>query len=327
MMAAVRSENEHPIFQTVGIVGLGLLGGSIALAVRQVWPTATIVAVDHRPVLDLASRSAAVDRCSESLEVLEGSDVVFLAAPVRQNLQLLPLLSHWLPASTTVTDVGSTKRDIVAAADALAGAITFVAGHPIAGAAVGGFANARADLFRDRPWLFTPTERTNTEAVAALSAFARALGSTPGVMTLQEHDRVFAYVSHLPQLAISALMAVAGNAVGAQGLALSGRGLADSTRLASSPSDIWRDVASINADEIAPALDGLIRCRSYVPICRRAIGLPRYSRMRRSGARADDGADTSRISSGRSHRWTPGCPDSRDEHAHLRLEMGSIIGA
>ena len=91
-----------------------------------------------------------------------------------------------------------------------------------------------------------------------MSALATALGSVAGVMTLAEHDRVFAFVSHLPQLAVSALMAVAGNAVGADGLALSGRGLLDTTRLASSPADIWRDVAAVNAAQIGPALDALI---------------------------------------------------------------------
>ena len=258
-MSSDTTKTDRPVFETVGIVGLGLIGGSIALAVKDTWPTAKVVAVDHEAVLEYARREKAIDRGSESLDVLKEVDVVFLAAPVRQNLQILPLLSRRVPSTTIVTDVGSTKRDIVDVAQALPADLTFVAGHPIAGAAVGGFANARADLFRDRPWLFTPTERTSQEAVAALSAFALALGSTPGVMTLQEHDRVFAYVSHLPQLAISALMAVAGNAVGAEGLALSGRGLADSTRLASSPSDIWRDVAMVNADEIGPALDALIQ--------------------------------------------------------------------
>ena len=276
-MSSGTATNDRPVFQTVGIVGLGLIGGSIALAVKDVWSGANVVAVDHEPVLEIARRAGAIDRGSESLDVLRDVDVVFLAAPVRQNLQMLPLLSGRLLASTIVTDVGSTKRDIVGVAQALAADLTFVAGHPIAGAAVGGFANARADLFRDRPWLFTPTEQTSQPAVAALSDFARALGSAPGVMTLQEHDRVFAYVSHLPQLAISALMAVAGNAVGANGLALSGRGLADSTRLASSPSDIWRDVAVVNADEIGPALDALIQVlqelRDDLPSGGRLVGV------------------------------------------------------
>lgn len=247
-----------PPFATVGIVGLGLLGGSIARAVREVWPAVRIHGVDRADVVRVACDAGAVDVAGEALDVLAGADLVVLAAPVRQNLRLLPEVFRRVSPDTLITDVGSTKRDIVEVAAGLPSRPVFVAGHPVAGAAVGGFENARGDLFRNRPWLFTPTAQTPDGAVAALSAFAAALGSTPGVMTLSEHDRVFAFVSHLPQLAVSALMAVAGNAVGADGLGLSGRGLLDSTRLASSPADIWRDVAAVNADQIGPALDAFI---------------------------------------------------------------------
>lgn len=246
-------------FATVGIVGLGLIGGSIALAVREVWPATRIVAVDNHAVLEAATESRTIDEGSVDLRVLADADLVFLAAPVRQNLDIIGRLAGHVKPSAVVTDVGSTKRDIVdAAAQVPEGSFTFVAGHPIAGAAVGGLQSARADLFRNRPWLFTPIPSTPQPAVDRLLTFATALGSTASVMTLADHDRVFAFVSHLPQLAVSALMAVAGDAVGTDGLALAGRGLLDTTRLASSPSDIWRDVALVNADQIAPALDAFI---------------------------------------------------------------------
>lgn len=253
-----RTDATPPVFGTIGIVGLGLIGGSIALAVRELWPSALVVGVDRHDVIESAIRRHAVDIGAPELDILGDADLVVLAAPVRQNLQVLPQLVPYLKASAVVTDVGSTKRDIVQAAASLPASVTFVAGHPIAGAAVGGIQNARADLFRNRPWLFTPVPQTPSDAVERLTTFTRALGATPGVMTLEEHDRVFAFVSHLPQLAVSALMAVAGNAVGADGLGLSGRGLLDTTRLASSPADIWRDVAAVNADQIGPALDALI---------------------------------------------------------------------
>ena len=259
MPALQRSRDaETPVFRSVGIVGLGLIGGSIALAVRETWPSVRIVAVDTPAVLAVARREHAIDEGSEELNVLAGVDVVFLAAPVRQNLDILRRLAWRVQPSAIITDVGSTKRDIVEAAAALPSGATFVAGHPVAGAATGGFRNARADLFRNRPWLFTPVSSTPETAVQRLETFASALGATTGVMTPDEHDRVFAFVSHMPQLAVSALMAVAGNAVGADGLALSGRGLLDTTRLASSPSDIWRDVAAVNADHLTAALDALI---------------------------------------------------------------------
>ena len=122
----------------------------------------------------------------------------------------------------------------------------------------GGLEHARPDLFAGRPWLLTPTSEAAGDAVDKLSAFVRALGAEPRVVSVAAHDRLLAYLSHLPQLAASALMQVIGDAVGEDGLALAGRGLVDTTRLASSPSGIWRDIATTNTDEIREALDGLI---------------------------------------------------------------------
>jgi prephenate dehydrogenase len=136
--------------------------------------------------------------------------------------------------------------------------MTFIGGHPLGGAAVGGLRNARADLFDGRPWILTAPAEAPAEASAQLSTFVVALGSAVVAMTPDEHDRIVAFVSHLPQLAASALMHVVGGAVGEQGLALAGGGLVDTTRLASSPAAIWRDIAAMNADQIAPALDALL---------------------------------------------------------------------
>src|SRR5207248_10491667 len=134
---------------------------------------------------------------------------------------------------------------------------TFIGGHPLGGAARGGLENARPDLFAGRPWLLTPSTDKG-EAVEKLSAFVTALGAEPRIVDVATHDRLLAFLSHLPQLTASALMGVVGDAVGPDGLALSGKGLADTTRLASSPADIWRDIAATNADQIGPALDALI---------------------------------------------------------------------
>jgi prephenate dehydrogenase len=135
---------------------------------------------------------------------------------------------------------------------------TFVGGHPLAGAAKGGLEHARPDLFKGRPWLFTPRHDGAGDALEKLLAFTRALGAEPRVMAADVHDRMLAFLSHLPQLTASALMQVVGEAVGREGLELAGRGLVDTTRLASSPSDIWKDIGATNADEIARALETLI---------------------------------------------------------------------
>ncbi len=253
-----RHDAEPPIFERIGIVGLGLIGGSIALAARELWPSALVIGVDNHDVLDLAMRRHAVDVGAPDLGVLAEADLVVLAAPVLANVALLPQLERHVPGTAIVTDTGSTKRDIVAAAGALPARLTFVGGHPMGGAAVGGLEHARPDLFRQRPWVFTPEASTAPEAVDRLRQFAAALGAIPSVMSVRDHDRVLAFLSHLPQLTASALMAVIGEAVQAEGLALAGRGLADTTRLASSPAGIWRDISASNADEIGRALDELI---------------------------------------------------------------------
>ncbi len=255
-----RPVNMTPMFHTIGIVGLGLIGGSIALAARQLWPEGRVIAVDQPGVLDAALRMQAIDVAASDVAALADADLVVLAAPVKQNLLLLDQVGRVMKPSAVVTDTGSTKRDIVAAARRLPASVTFIGGHPLGGAAAGGLDHARADLFKDRPWLFTPVEMTakTAEVIEQLSAFVSALGATPIVMDVDAHDRCLAYISHLPQFTASALMDVVGEAMGADGLALVGRGLIDTTRLASSPPAIWTDIAASNADHIGPALDLLI---------------------------------------------------------------------
>jgi prephenate dehydrogenase len=256
--------NAPVVFQKIGIVGLGLIGGSIALAARQLWPASLVVGVDNKDVLETAMRLHAIDVAADEPYVLAEVDVVILAAPVRQNVALLGQLDDSVQTPAIVTDVGSTKRAIVEAARALPPKFIFVGGHPLAGAAVGGLEHARPDLFAGRPWLLTPSSDGSGEATSKLSDFARALGAEPRIVGVDAHDRLLAFLSHLPQLTVSALMDVVGEGVGEDGLTLAGRGLIDTTRLASSPADIWRDIAATNADEIGTALDALIAALRHI---------------------------------------------------------------
>ena len=271
-----RPATRTPIFERIGIVGLGLIGGSIALKSRELWPTSLVIAVDNKDVLETAMRLHAIDVAADDLIVLAEADIVILAAPVKQNIAILADLGEHVRQPAVVTDTGSTKREIVAAAADLPPRFTFVGGHPLAGAAQGGLDHARPDLFVGRPWLLTPSPAISdaaradearadgarafqaSDAIDKLTAFIRALGAEPRIVAPDAHDRLLAFLSHLPQLTASALMQVVGDAVGDAGLTLAGRGLADTTRLASSPADIWRDIAASNADEIGPALDALI---------------------------------------------------------------------
>lgn len=246
------------MFQHIGIVGLGLIGGSVALAARQLWPTALVIGVDNKDVLETAMRLHAIDVAADDPVVLAEADVVILAAPVRQNIEILDDLDENVRQAAVITDTGSTKRAIVEAAGRLPARFTFIGGHPLAGAAVRGLEHARPDLFRGRPWLFTPTSEATGAALEKLQTFVRHLGAVPSVVDVNDHDRILAFLSHLPQLTASALMDVVGHEVGERGLALAGRGLIDTTRLASSPAGIWTDIASTNADQLGPALDALI---------------------------------------------------------------------
>jgi prephenate dehydrogenase len=253
---ALRASTAPPVFDKIGIVGLGLIGGSIALACRQLWPKALVIGVDNKDVLETAMRLHAIDVAADDLVVLAEADVVILAAPVKTNIALLAELDENVRQPAIITDTGSTKRGTVEAAGSLPARFTFVGGHPLAGAAQGGLEHARADLFQGRPWILIAED--GGPGLAKLTEFVQALGAVPRMMSVQAHDRMLAFLSHLPQLTASALMQVVGDAVGEDGLTLAGRGLADTTRLASSPPDIWRDIAATNADEIGPALDALI---------------------------------------------------------------------
>jgi prephenate dehydrogenase len=228
-------------FRQIAIVGVGLIGGSIAMAAARQWPSIGIASLDFG-----ADLSGAAD-----------ADLVVLAAPILTNIRLLSELEGRLSPGAVVTDAGSTKRRIVDAASARP-SMTFIGGHPMAGAARGGIAQARADLFDGRPWVLTPAPNHPAAALTRLEQFVKGLGAVPHVMTPELHDRFVGAVSHLPQLTASALMHVVGSLAGDAGLELAGAGLHDTTRLATSPPDIWRDVAATNQDVLRAALDTLI---------------------------------------------------------------------
>src|SRR6266571_1734241 len=172
MQPGQRPTGQPPIFNRIGIVGLGLIGGSLALKARELWPTALVIGVDNKDVLETAMRMHAIDVAADDLIVVAEANLVVLAAPVKQNIALLAELDDCVRQPAVVTDTGSTKRDIVAAAGLLPPRFTFIGGHPLAGAAHGGLEYARPDLFAGRPWLLTPRSAPNDGA--------RGLESLPG---------------------------------------------------------------------------------------------------------------------------------------------------
>jgi prephenate dehydrogenase len=225
----------------IAIVGHGLIGGSIARAVAERSPGTEVTTLDR----------------GDGLGAVSGANLIVLAAPVSRNIENLHALASHV-GDALVTDVGSTKASTVNAAEVLPARIRFIGGHPIAGAVIGGLDSARADLFEGRRWILTPTMRTRPDDIDRLRTFVESLGATVHFMDAASHDRLFAYVSHLPQLAISALMHVVGQSVGEAGLAFAGQGLRDSTRLASSPGDMWADVVASNRPHVNAAIDALV---------------------------------------------------------------------
>ncbi|OFW03681.1 MAG: hypothetical protein A3I61_01905 [Acidobacteria bacterium RIFCSPLOWO2_02_FULL_68_18] len=256
------SPPDPPVFPRIAIVGLGLIGGSIAFAARRAWPSTFVLAIDRQAVLREGLARRAIDEAADDLSAVGGADLIVLAAPVRQNVALLRQIAPLASPSAVVTDVGGTKRTIVDAAASLPEPVTFVGGHPLGGGARGGFEFATASLFSRRPWIFTPPAGEPgpavRHAIVRLSAFVSGLGAHPTTMSAADHDRLLAIISHLPQLAATALMEVVGTTVAGAGLRLAGQGLVDTTRLASSPADVWRDICLTNGDEIGRALDLLI---------------------------------------------------------------------
>ncbi|MEZ5317084.1 MAG: prephenate dehydrogenase/arogenate dehydrogenase family protein [Vicinamibacterales bacterium] len=239
----------------VGVVGLGLVGGSVARAVRRVWPAATVTGLDQPDVIETARRADAITRGVADLADLDGADLVVLATPVPGILAHLEAAAR-AGFSSLLTDVGSVKRTVVETA-AARGVRRFVGGHPMAGDTRTGFAASRADLFAGRPWFVTappgaagPAGEDDARAVDAL---ARALGAEPVRMAADAHDRLVAYLSHLPQLVSVAVMTAATEACGVEALGLSGSGFADVTRLAASDGDLWSGILTANHDYVEEA--------------------------------------------------------------------------
>ena len=239
---------------TLGIVGLGLVGGSIAAAARTAWPNMRVLGVD-RPELSAAVRIRdwIHEGRSREVDLADEADLIVLATPIAAIEASVVALGR-AGTRAVVTDVGSTKRSVLRAAEG-AGHLGFVGGHPLAGAETSGLAAARADLFDGRPWCIVPGPHANEEHVGLVEAFVTGVGALPVRTDAETHDRVMACVSHLPQLVAVALMNAAGRMAGEPGLAMSGRALAEMTRLASSPFGLWSGILESNADYVDEALE------------------------------------------------------------------------
>ena len=244
-------------FAQLTVLAPGLLGGSVARAVRAAGLAKRIVLWARRPETRAALRGqpwcdAAPDTPEEAVA---GASLVVIASPVDQIAALAARIAPALPAGTLVTDVGSVKAEVCrGAAAALAERAVFVGAHPMAGSEKTGWEHSRADLFQGRACFVTPRPETPATALEAVAAFWRALGCRVTAVSPAEHDRIVAHISHLPQVAASALCAaLAGQDPGWRDFA--GGGLRDTTRIAGSDPELWRTILAQNRTEVLAALD------------------------------------------------------------------------
>lgn len=258
-------EPAGPYFKRIAIVGLGLIGGSWALALEKTGCTALRIGFDAPGVLQKATESGAIHEAATGAdEAVRDADLVILATPVGKILELLAQVKAAAPPRALITDVGSTKQRIVQRAKELpAGGALFLGGHPMAGKEHSGFEHADSELFRNACYAVVPLSETAMEDARAKAfvSLIESLGAQPCVMDAASHDVAMAFLSHLPQLLSTGLAGMVAERAGQGGLPLqlAGSGFRDLTRLAESPYSMWRDICLTNIENIQAALDAMIQ--------------------------------------------------------------------
>ncbi len=285
-------------FQQVAILGLGLIGASLGLALKRDPAAPRVVGFDIRSEsLRSAARSGAIDRSYGTLpEVCHGSDIVVLAAPVRAILELIPEIGPHLDQGTLVTDMGGTKSEIVRVAEsALPAGVGFVGGHPLTGRLTVGVDQASAALYPGARYCLTPSGNTPDWAIERAVELVERVGSQPLFLDPDEHDALLAAASHLPYFASAALFgAVAAQDSWPDVAGLAAGGFRSMTSLVDADPAMWADVASSNRENIVRQLDALTA---------------RLQRLR-DAIQADDGSLVQELSSARERHqaWLSGQP-------------------
>jgi prephenate dehydrogenase len=247
------------MFGKVVVCGVGLIGGSFALALKAASAVREVVGFGRtRAPLEDALRLGVIDRIGDDWAEAATADLILLAMPVAQMAPVMYALEPYLGTDAVVTDGGSTKSDVVVAARAAFGSRVgqVVPGHPIAGAEKSGVVAATADLYRDKRVVLTPLPENTTAAVAKVRAAWAACGARVSELVPEEHDRVFAAVSHLPHLLAFALVHdLAGRDNSDQLFGFAAGGFRDFTRIASSHPEMWRDICLANRAALLKELD------------------------------------------------------------------------
>ncbi|MEK6405535.1 MAG: prephenate dehydrogenase/arogenate dehydrogenase family protein [Acidobacteriota bacterium] len=248
-------------FKHVAIVGVGLIGGSFALAARRAGLAERITGWDRKDALDEARARGVIDGIESAFDSdrVSEADLIYLAAPVGAILNFLRTRANSLKPGAIVTDAGSTKRSICRAArEALPHEVAFVGGHPMAGSERTGVEFADADLFSGAAYALVADGGPDSDAMRAVTQVVSSIGANPIAMTAERHDRIAARISHTPQMLSTALALAVARRGEAETLALAGSGFMEMTRLAESRWSVWEDICRTNADEVSSALDEAI---------------------------------------------------------------------
>jgi prephenate dehydrogenase len=241
----------------IAVLGLGLIGGSVGLAARA--GGAHVVGFDPDPrTREQALSLGAVDEAAEQPEsALKDAQVAIAATPIGALAQIVNLALRTAPADCVISDVGSTKRVLLAELGEQPGLERFIGGHPLAGSHMGGIEHARADLFQGSSWCLMPSAQTRL--ADRLRTLVEGFGATPVEIDAQTHDRLMARISHLPHVLANVLVAgVADCGQRERALAATGPSFRDATRVAGASSAIWTDIYLSNADMLIEAIDGAV---------------------------------------------------------------------
>lgn len=246
----------------IGFVGLGLIGGSIAKAIRQYYPDYKIIAFDKsKESLALATQESVIDiACSSIDDNFANCNYIFLCAPVSYNTAYLKQLKNYLHEDCILTDVGSVKSSIHKEVIALGIEPNFIGGHPMAGSEKSGFANSKAILIENAYYILTPSEKVSKEKVREYASFIESLKSLPVVLSYEEHDYITGVISHLPHIIASTLVNFVKKQDGKEELMkqLAAGGFKDITRIASSSPTMWQHICLKNQKNIVDILDQYI---------------------------------------------------------------------
>ena len=243
------------MFNQLGVIGCGLMGGSFALAVKRAGLVKRVIGYSKSPsTTEKAKKMGVIDQVAESaLLAVSGSDLVLVSVPVAATEATFKAIRHLIEPGVLIMDVGSTKRDVVDAARRVLKEqiASFVPAHPIAGKEASGIANADATLYNGRQVILTPLPQTSPELLQRATDCWAAIGSQVLRMTPENHDAAFAAVSHLPHmLAYAYFNSVSRQPAGRDFLSLAGPGFRDFTRIAASDATMWRDVLMSNREEV-----------------------------------------------------------------------------